>query len=111
MTTCQGWSQNVHQASSDSILSRLCAYARDIPKVMAGMYTGQILLPASARVLLHRRYEYQMIQDGDRVAVCSSSGKDSMVMAKLFQELFRPVIFAHVCGGLSLQRGGKTGLQ
>ena len=45
MMTCQEWSQNVRQASSDSILSRLCAYARDIPKAMAGRYTGQILLP------------------------------------------------------------------
>lgn len=50
-----------------------------------------------------------MIQDGDRVAVCSSSGKDSMVMAKLFQELFRPVIFAHVCGGCLYSEAEKLG--
>lgn len=31
--------------------------------------------------------EYQMIQDGDRIAVCMSGGKDSMLMAKCFQEL------------------------
>lgn len=31
--------------------------------------------------------EYDMIQDGDRIAVCISGGKDSMLMAKLFQEL------------------------
>ncbi len=30
---------------------------------------------------------YQLLQDGDRVAVCISGGKDSMLMAKLFQEL------------------------
>lgn len=33
--------------------------------------------------------EYNMIQDGDRIAVCISGGKDSMLMAKLFQELER----------------------
>lgn len=31
--------------------------------------------------------EYQLIQDGDKIAVCISGGKDSMLMAKLFQEL------------------------
>ncbi len=33
--------------------------------------------------------EYDMIQDGDKIAVCISGGKDSMLMAKLFQELSR----------------------
>lgn len=33
--------------------------------------------------------EYQLIQDGDKIAVCISGGKDSMLMAKLFQELER----------------------
>jgi tRNA(Ile)-lysidine synthase TilS/MesJ len=31
--------------------------------------------------------EYQLIQDGDRIAVAISGGKDSLLMAKLFQEL------------------------
>lgn len=31
--------------------------------------------------------EYDLIQDGDKIAVCISGGKDSMLMAKLFQEL------------------------
>ncbi len=31
--------------------------------------------------------EYQMIQEGDHIAVCISGGKDSMLMAKLFQEI------------------------
>ena len=32
---------------------------------------------------------YEMIKPGDKIAVCISGGKDSMVMAKLFQELKR----------------------
>ncbi len=33
--------------------------------------------------------EYNLIQDGDKIAVCISGGKDSMLMAKCFQELKR----------------------
>lgn len=33
--------------------------------------------------------DYDLIQEGDRIAVCISGGKDSMLMAKLFQELKR----------------------
>ena len=31
--------------------------------------------------------DYELVKDGDRIAVCISGGKDSMLMAKLFQEL------------------------
>lgn len=31
--------------------------------------------------------EFDMIKDGDRIAVCISGGKDSVLMAKLFQEM------------------------
>ncbi|MBR4627357.1 MAG: ATPase [Ruminococcus sp.] len=33
--------------------------------------------------------EYKLVTPGDRIAVCISGGKDSMLMAKLFQELKR----------------------
>ena len=33
--------------------------------------------------------EYELVEDGDKIAVCISGGKDSMLMAKLFQELER----------------------
>lgn len=33
--------------------------------------------------------QYQLLQENDHVAVCISGGKDSMLMAKLFQELKR----------------------
>ena len=32
---------------------------------------------------------YELISEGDRIAVCISGGKDSMLMAKLFQEIQR----------------------
>ena len=32
---------------------------------------------------------YDLVREGDRIAVCISGGKDSMLMAKLFQELQR----------------------
>ncbi len=33
--------------------------------------------------------QYELLQENDKVAVCISGGKDSMLMAKLFQELLR----------------------
>lgn len=33
--------------------------------------------------------EYELLKSGDKVAVCISGGKDSMLMAKLFQEIKR----------------------
>lgn len=33
--------------------------------------------------------EYDLVQEGDKIGVCISGGKDSMIMAKLFQELKR----------------------
>jgi tRNA(Ile)-lysidine synthase TilS/MesJ len=52
----------------------------------------------SIRKKFHRRVfskfakainQYQLLAEGDKVAVCISGGKDSMLMAKLFQELQR----------------------
>jgi len=33
--------------------------------------------------------QYELVKPGDRIAVCISGGKDSMLLAKLFQELYR----------------------
>jgi tRNA(Ile)-lysidine synthase TilS/MesJ len=33
--------------------------------------------------------KYELIQPGDKIAVCISGGKDSMLMAKLMQELHK----------------------
>jgi tRNA(Ile)-lysidine synthase TilS/MesJ/rhodanese-related sulfurtransferase len=52
----------------------------------------------SIRKKFHRRIfskfakainQYELLQEGDKVAVCISGGKDSMLLAKLFQELQR----------------------
>lgn len=40
--------------------------------------------------------EYRLLQSGDKVAVCISGGKDSMLMALLFQELQSTVAFLEV---------------
>ena len=32
---------------------------------------------------------YELVREGDRIAVCVSGGKDSMLLAKLMQELQR----------------------
>ena len=37
----------------------------------------------------HAVREYELVKEGDKIAVCISGGKDSMLMAKLFQELKR----------------------
>lgn len=34
---------------------------------------------------IHAVKDYQLIQEGDRIAVCISGGKDSMLLAKLMQ--------------------------
>jgi tRNA 2-thiocytidine biosynthesis protein TtcA len=49
-----------------------------------GRFHKDLLNPFARAVL-----KYNMIQDGDHIAVCISGGKDSMVMAKLFQEFRR----------------------
>ena len=59
-------------------------------------YTKQIEL--SIRKKFHKNIfsrfakainEYQLLKEGDKVAVCISGGKDSMLMAKCFQEIQR----------------------
>ncbi|MDY4011802.1 MAG: tRNA 2-thiocytidine biosynthesis protein TtcA, partial [Fusobacterium gastrosuis] len=36
---------------------------------------------------IHALKEFSMINDGDKIAVAISGGKDSLLLAKLFQEL------------------------
>ena len=49
--------------------------------------------------------QYQLVEEGDRIAVCISGGKDSMLMAKLFQELKRHNKFPFSLVFLSMDPG------
>lgn len=57
---------------------------REIERSIIKKYRKEIWRPFIRGV-----QDYDMIQEGDRIAVCISGGKDSMLMAKLLQELQR----------------------
>lgn len=50
---------------------------------------------------------YELIAPGDKIAVCISGGKDSMLMAKLFQELLRHSDIPFECLFLVMDPGYK----
>ncbi|MGN0437852.1 MAG: ATP-binding protein [Lachnospiraceae bacterium] len=58
--------------------------AKDVERSIVKRFRKEIWRPFVKAI-----NEYDMIQDGDRIAVCISGGKDSMLLAKLFQELER----------------------
>ena len=58
--------------------------AREIEKSIRKKF-HKVLFSSFAKAI----NEYDMIQENDKIAVCISGGKDSMLMAKLFQELKR----------------------
>ncbi|MBO7079121.1 MAG: tRNA 2-thiocytidine biosynthesis protein TtcA [Bacilli bacterium] len=51
--------------------------------------------------------DYKLIQEGDKVAVCISGGKDSFLMAKLFQELQKHWLVKFDCIFLVMDPGYK----
>ena len=55
-----------------------------IERSLIKKYRKQLWNPFIAAV---KRYE--LVEEGDRIAVCISGGKDSMLLAKLMQELHR----------------------
>ncbi|MCR4581814.1 MAG: tRNA 2-thiocytidine biosynthesis protein TtcA [Bacilli bacterium] len=57
---------------------------KDIEKSIITTYRKEIWSKFAKGII-----EYDMIQDGDSIMVCVSGGKDSFLMAKLFQELAR----------------------
>lgn len=65
-------------------VSNAAQYCKDVERSIVKKFRKDIW-----RKFTQAINEYEMIQDGDRIAVCISGGKDSMLMAKLFQELER----------------------
>lgn len=57
---------------------------REIERSIIKKYRKEIWRP-----FIRGIQDYEMIQEGDKIAVCISGGKDSMLMAKLLQELKR----------------------
>jgi tRNA(Ile)-lysidine synthase TilS/MesJ/rhodanese-related sulfurtransferase len=66
----------------DKLLSEEQDRSADIEKSIRKKFHRQ-LWTRFARAIMN----YELVQPGDRIAVCISGGKDSMLMAKLFQEL------------------------
>ena len=59
-------------------------YVRDVERSLVKKFRKNIWCKFTKAI-----NEYDLIQDNDKIAVCISGGKDSMLMAKLFQELYR----------------------
>ncbi len=59
-------------------------FYREVERALTKDYRKKIWRP-----FLSALKEYRLVNDGDRIAVCMSGGKDSMLMAKCMQELKR----------------------
>ena len=59
-------------------------YAKEVEKSIRKRFHKRLLSPFAKAI-----NTYELLSPGDHVAVCISGGKDSMLMAKLFQELKR----------------------
>ena len=69
---------------SETLLEEDTNYARDVERSLVKKFRKDIWCKFTKAI-----NEYELIKDGDKIAVCISGGKDSMLMAKLFQELYR----------------------
>lgn len=65
-------------------MSRELALYQKIERSIITKYRKKLWIP-----FVNAITQYDLIQAGDRIAVCISGGKDSMLMAKLMQELHR----------------------
>lgn len=59
-------------------------FAHELEKALTGTYRKRIWRPFMSAIK-----EYQLVAENDRIAVCISGGKDSMLLAKCMQELKR----------------------
>ena len=70
--------QVMNRIADDEASEKVC---RDIEESITGKFGDDIWGPFVKAI-----DTYEMIKEGDKIAVCISGGKDSMLMAKLFQE-------------------------
>jgi len=59
-------------------------FAAEVSKALTGRYRKRIWRPFMSAIK-----EYDLVHEGDKIAVCISGGKDSMLLAKCMQELKR----------------------
>ena len=59
-------------------------YLKEVEKSIQKKYKKKLWRPFCKAI-----NQYELVEPGDKIAVCISGGKDSMLMAKLFQELKR----------------------
>ena len=59
-------------------------YLKEVEKSIQKKYKKKLSRPFCKAI-----NQYELVKPGDKIAVCISGGKDSMLMAKLFQELKR----------------------
>ncbi len=57
---------------------------KEIERAILKKYRSKLYAP-----FIRALQEYELIQENDKIAVCVSGGKDSLLLAKLFQELHR----------------------
>ena len=57
---------------------------KDIERSIQTKYRSRLWSP-----FIHALKEFEMVNEGDKIAVAISGGKDSLLLAKLFQELKR----------------------
>ena len=65
-------------------MAREFTYNQKVERSIQKKYRDRIWTP-----FIHALKEYELLYPGDKVAVCISGGKDSMLLAKLMQMLQR----------------------
>ncbi len=60
------------------------SFAQNIEEGIRKQFARRLFTPFAKAIV-----QYKLVEPNDRIAVCISGGKDSMLMAKLFQELKR----------------------
>lgn len=74
----------LQQEEIDNSPEALKAYNQKVEESIQKKFHSQLMSPFCKAIK-----QYQLIQPGDKIAVCISGGKDSMLMAKMFSMLHR----------------------